>query len=59
MLRGAAHRAFKQVGDVPLKNRVRLEADCVLEAFGFDKVIQIRQGERGIAAKVPPLQFAP
>ena len=57
--RGSADRALEQVDDVPLKDRVCLEADGVLVTFGFEELVEVGQRKRGIAPEEAPLHLVP
>ena len=55
----AADGALEQGGDVPLKDRVCLEADGVLVTFGFREFVKVGQRKRGIAPEEAPLHLVP
>ncbi len=52
MIRRTANGAGQQVSDAFLKNLVLWQTDRVPEIFGFQKLIDVRRGEGGVAAKV-------
>jgi hypothetical protein len=47
------------MGDPALQYRVRLQADGVAIALGFKKLIEFRQGVRGVAPEQTPLRRLP
>ena len=55
----AADGALEQVGDVPLKERVCLEADGGLVTFGFKEFVKVGQRKPGIAPEEAPLHLVP
>ena len=59
MVRRTADGALEQVDDVPLKDRVCLEADGVLVTFGFEELLEVGQRKRGIAPEEAPLHLVP
>ena len=54
MVRWTANGAGQQMSNALLKNGVRLEADGVEEALGFQKLVDVRRSECRVATKIKP-----
>ncbi len=54
MVGRTADRAVEQMSDAFLKDLVGLDADSIENALGFQVFVDVRRGERRVAAKVEP-----